>query len=435
MSHVLVEGLPGLRESVGGLSLLTHGLLSVIRSPRFIARLSLESHCAAWLVERPPVQISLATWNLPRRIQVSGLDLWTSEANDILAELSQTEDGAALVTARHADTGRQVWQYFIPIPEPADWAEPSPAWPGAQSEEIYAFFVSDPTRLIVCLSRESRTSRYFSPTIRVDTVPPYGCQTDAVRLDPSSGVPVWHASFQGVYVGIIERRSFVGIWSRNQRVGMLDLEAGTNRVLHEYPDALGWPVHDGPLVVVPWHSKSQVGVSWLDERGGQMREAAWREPRVSKVRLHQTDAGLAMQANDQTLVWLGKEDGPVWQVNAKPYIYHVYCQCATDVFVGTDGRGGRLLAFDPDSGEETLNLKPLQGGAGTLAKIPGHEVLVAKFWTSRKDSVAGDLLVLSMQDRSHRLDGECRELLGTWSHGAICVGGLNGDELAIVDVR
>jgi hypothetical protein len=105
------------------------------------------------------------------------------------------------------------------------------------------------------------------------------------------------------------------------------------------------------------------------------------------------------------------------------------------VFVGTDGRGGRLLAFGAASGEETLNLKPSLGGAGTLAKVPAHEVLVAKFCTSRKDPVAGSLLVLSMRDRSHRLDCQCQELLGTWAHGAVCVARQNGERLAIVDVR
>ena len=106
--------------------------------------------------------------------------------------------------------------------------------------------------------------------------------------------------------------------------------------------------------------------------------------RVSATYLHQTDAGFAVQINDQTLCWLGKEDVPLWSIRAKPYIYRVHCCPSTDVFVGTDGRGGCLRAFDPTSGEETLNVKPPLGGAGTLAKIPAHQMLVAKFWTSRE---------------------------------------------------
>jgi hypothetical protein len=254
-------------------------------------------------------------------------------------------------------------------------------------------------------------------------------------LDACTGAPVWRETFSDVVVGILERRSFAGVWSSGQRVGALDFETGTNRVLHEYKRALGWPVQDAAEVAVPWHSDGEVGISWLDERGNPTREARWHQQRVNATSLHCTDAGLALQINDQTLSWLGREKVPSWSVRAKPYIYQVHCCPFADVFVGTDGRGGRLLAFDPASGEQTLNLKPPLGGAGTLAKVPAHEVLVAKFWTSRRDSVAGKLLVLSMRDQSHRLDCECRELVGTWQHGAVCVAGKNGERLAIVDVQ
>src|SRR5262249_1827219 len=146
------------------------------------------------------------------------------------AELSPTEDGGALVSARRAETGQHLWDYLIPIPEAADWAEPSPAWPGAQTEEIDAFFANDATRLVVCMSRQSRRSTMYSPAITVATLPPNACQLDAIRLDTSTGVPVWRASFPQVAVGIIERRSFSGIWSAAQRVGVLNFETGTNQV-------------------------------------------------------------------------------------------------------------------------------------------------------------------------------------------------------------
>jgi hypothetical protein len=434
MPHVFVDGLPGLADSCGALSLRTPGLSAFIQCPRFIARISLESGGVKWLFERHPVPMSESAWNLPRRISISGSNLWHSDPDDIVAELLPTEDSRALVSARCAETGRRLWEYSIPIPAAANWAEQSPAWPGAPTEEIEAFFASDPTRLTVCMSRQARRSRIYSPAITVDTLPPYACQLDAIRLD-ASGVPVWQKSFPDVVVGIIERRSFAGIWSSGHRVGLLNFETGINRVLHEYPHALGWPVQDASLVAVPWHSNGEVGISWLDERGNQARQARWQQPRVSATYLHHTDAGLALQVNDQTLCWLGKEGIPSWNIGAKPYIYRVHCCPSTDVFIGTDGRGGRLLAFDPASGEETLNVKPPLGGAGTLAKVPAHEVLVVKFWTSRRDSVSGNLLVLSMRDRSHRMDCQCRELLGTWQHGAVCVAGKNGERLAIVDVR
>jgi len=376
-----------------------------------------------------------ATWNLPRRILVSGSDFWCSEAGEFVAELLPIEDGGVLVSTRHAGTGRQLWEHFIPIPEAADWAEPSPAWPGAQTEEIGAFIADDPNRLIVCLARQSRRSRVYSPDITVATLPPFACQTDAIRFDLSTGKPIWRAEFGDISVGILERQSFTGIWSRSSRVGVLDFETGTNTILLEYPYSLGWPVRDRSAVAVPWHSTGEVGVVWIDNRGSQIGKGTWRQPRVARTYLHPTGTGLAMQTNDQTLWWLGKEDLPAWNIRAKPYIYRVHCCLATNIFVGTDGRGGRLLAFDPASGQQTLNLKPPLGGAGTLTKVPAHDVLVAKFWTSPRDSVSGSLFVIAMKDRSHRLDCQCRDLLGVWRHGAVCLTGTNGEQLAIVDIR
>jgi hypothetical protein len=433
MPHAFVDGLPELTDSGGGLGLRTHRLSAFVQSDRFISRISLEFGRVVWLWERHRVPTTESTWNLPRRIDISGSRLWHSDADDVVAELLPTEDGGALVSARRAETGQQLWEYFIPIPAAANWAEPSPAWPGAPTEEIEAFFAGDPTRLIVCMSRQSRRSCFYSPAITVDTLPPRACQLDAIRLD-ASGMPVWQANYPDVAVGILKRRSFAGIWSSGQQVGVLDFETGTNRILREYPHTIGWPVHEALGVAVPWHSGGQVGIAWLDERGNYVRQAKWQQPRVNATRLHDTEAGLALQVNEQTLFWLG-EDKPLWSIRAKPYIYQVHCSPGSDVFVGTDGRGGRLLGFDPVSGRETLNLKPTFGGAGTLAKVPAHEVLVAKFWTSRRDPIAGNLLVLTMRDRTHRLACQCRELLGVWQHGAVCVSGKNGERIAIVDLR
>jgi hypothetical protein len=435
MSHILNYDLPGLGDRGGELGLCTSHHAAFISSPRFLARLSLESEELAWVFERPPVRLSALASTHPRRIGVFSSNLWNSETDAVVAELTPTEDGGALVRARHIETGRQLWEYHIPIPEPADWAEPIPAWPGAQTEEIDAFFASDPNHLVVCLSRQSRRTRMYSTTVTVDTLPPRACQTDAIRLDASSGLPVWSATFFGVGVGILERHCFTGVWSSGRRVGFLDLKTGTNRILHDFPNVLGWPIRNSSGIVVPWHSTAEVGLVWLDHDGKQVRTGKWQQVRTKATYLHPTEAGLAMQTNDQMLFWLGNENVPSWHTRAKPYIYRVHRRANTDVFVGTDGRGGHLLAFDAASGAETLNLKPTSGGAGTLSKVLAHDVLVAKFWTSRRTSVAGSLFVISMKDRSHRLDCECTHLLGTWQHGAICTVGRNGDRLAIVDIR
>src|SRR5262249_47964485 len=157
-----VDGLPGLEDSGSSLSLRTRGLSAFIHSSRFIGRFSLKSGRVEWLIERSPVQHSESTRNLPRRIDVSGSDLWSSQANELVAEVLPTEDGGVLVSTRHAETGQQLWEHFISIPDAADWAEPAPAWPGAQTEEIDAFIADDPKYLIVCFSRQSRRSTMYS---------------------------------------------------------------------------------------------------------------------------------------------------------------------------------------------------------------------------------------------------------------------------------
>ena len=460
MPHFFIDGLPGLDTrrvdpDFFGPLILPHGSSLFLRCSRFMCRISTESGTVKWLIERQPVitTISKTTWNLPRRIRTPwwpvGFDLWYSEADDVLAELLPTEDGCAVVSARDGTTGRPLWEHFIPIPAAAIWAEPSPAWPGAQTEEIDAFFAKDPTRLVVCLSRESRRSGYCSATIRVDTLPPYACQLDAIRLSVSTGTPIWQRTFPGVNVGIVERDCFTGVWSSThawephhsevwpgaERVGVLDFETGANQVLRECGYDHGWPVRDGSFVAVPWHSRGEVGVTWLDERGCQARQVQWRQSRVKSTWLHRTGAGLALQINDQMLAWLGTDDA-LWTIRAKPYIYRVHCCPGSDVFVGTDGRGGRLLAFDRISGEETLDIKPNFGGASSLTKVPAHEMLVAGFHTSRTNIFAEELLVLSMRDRTIRPD--CQQygsLLGVWEHGVICLAGKKRERLAIVDLR
>jgi hypothetical protein len=61
--------------------------------------------------------------------------------------------------------------------------------------------------------------------------------------------------------------------------------------------------------------------------------------------LHPTDAGLGLQINDQGFSWLGKGSRPLWTARTKPYLYCVSRAAESDVFIGTDGNGGRLLAF------------------------------------------------------------------------------------------
>src|SRR5262249_15010326 len=148
----------------------------------------------------------------------------------VVAELLPAESGGVAVSARDGLTGRELWRHRVPPPEAADWAETTPAWAGAQTEDIYAFLADDPDHLVACLMRESRrTETHLMP------VPPYACQTDAIRFGPLSGEVVWRGTFAGVGVPLIKQESFTGLWSREGRVGRIDFASGANTVLHESP--------------------------------------------------------------------------------------------------------------------------------------------------------------------------------------------------------
>lgn len=435
MSAMFVDCLPDLSDPTSFLSLRVFGHFAFVRSPRFISRICLDSGTVEWLVERSPAQPTESIGCLRRRIRVSGSDLWISATGDVLVEIMSTECGGLTVSARHTETGRQLWEHFIPCPDAADDAVSSLALPDGQTAEIFGFLAQPPESLVVCLSHDTGMSTLSSPNLEILNPRTFECQTDAVRFDPLTGKTLWKTSFLDVRVGILERRAFTGIWSNANRLGRLDFQTGTNSMLYESPNFLGSPLRNGSELSVPWHSTREVGVDWIDEWGGSIRNAAWPQLRVRNTKLHATESGLALQTNDQRLWWLGREDSPSWSIRAKPYIYRVHCSPTTNVFVGTDGNGGHLLGLDPISGQETHLLKPALGGVGYLAKVPGHDVLIAPFRISRTHSVPARLLVFSMRDRTHDLHNQCQVLLGTWEHGAVCLSGAHCEQFAIIDVR
>ena len=127
-----IDGLPDLPDRPHSLTFLPHGQSAFLRTKQFIARVSLRSGEIDWLVERSPIEMSEAARCLPRRIFVNGSDLWISEADQIVAEIMNTEDGGLIVSAWNAVTGSQLWEHVEPIPDAAEW-EASPAWPGGQT--------------------------------------------------------------------------------------------------------------------------------------------------------------------------------------------------------------------------------------------------------------------------------------------------------------
>src|SRR5262249_16748571 len=148
----------------GGLKLYARGSHAIINSFDFVARIAFEPAKIDWLVERSPPRLTESERDLPRPMRQEGLAVWIGTTDRVVAEVELIPGARLAVTARNLDTGKQIWQYEVPTPEAADWAEKTPAWPGAQTEEIYGFFANDPDRLIFCLFRQTRRSMLSSPS-------------------------------------------------------------------------------------------------------------------------------------------------------------------------------------------------------------------------------------------------------------------------------
>lgn len=164
-------------------------------------------------------------------------------------------------------------------------------------------------------------------------------------------------------------------------------------------------------------------VVWLIERESatmRISKSTWTLPR--RIHTPLWPAGLDLwynEADDVIVALLPTEDGGAL-VSARKA-----------------GTGHRLWehfipipAADLAAGRETLNLKPTVGGASSLTKVPGHELLVGTFGTSRTNFLAGELLVLYMHDRTHRFERQYGSLLGVWEHGAVCLAGKKWERLA-----
>jgi outer membrane protein assembly factor BamB len=74
--------------------------------------------------------------------------------------------------------------------------------------------------------------------------------------------------------------------------------------------------------------------------------------------------GVAIQVNDQKVLWTTHSGESLWKQRVKPYIYNLFASDTSDIFVATDGAGGRLFRFDSKTGQETFNFRPTLGGLG-----------------------------------------------------------------------
>lgn len=431
---IIIDSLPGLGDENTWITQCVIGTSAILASPTFLARICLETGVVRWLIERDVPVVAMSAG--PVRVVVSEFCnkvLWVDAAESVVVDLRPSQDGGCTLTAHCFLSGRPLWVRNFSVPESAEWAESTPAWPGAPTEEIDAFLADSQNCLVLCMSRQTRRSRLSSPSrnIHCTYLPPYRCQLDAARIDPQTGTTIWANEYRDVHVGIIERRCFRGIWACASRAGRLDFETGANQILYEYDATLGWPVRHDSRIAISWHNHRDVGVDSFDDNGTRICVARLRRPKVKLTMLHSVGAGLALQINDQGLCWLGQGAEALWEARCKPYIYRVYRGTNGDVFVGTDGNGGRLFGFDSATGEEILNLKPSSGGFGSLVAVKELGLLVTPFSAKPRH---GGLLILNTSNRSQHMIPGVYALIGQWNRGVVCRYGAKLDQLAIIDL-
>ena len=432
---IIIDSLPGLSDENTWITQCVIGTYAILASPTFLARVCLETGTVNWLIERDVLVV--ATSAGPVRVGVSDFSskvLWADAAASVVVDIRRAQDGGCTLAAHCFLSGRPLWVRHFSVPESAEWAESTPAWPGASTEEIDAFLADSKNGLVLCMSRQTRRSRFSSPSrnIHCTELPPYRCQLDAVRIDPQTGTTIWADQYPDVYAGIIERRCFSGLWACASRAGRLDFETGANQVLYEHDATLSWPVRHDSRIAISWHNHRDVGVDWFDENGTRVCGARLQRPKVTSTMLHSVGGGLALQINDQGLCWLDQGTEPLWEARCKPYIYHVYRGTNGDVFVGADGNGGRLFGFDSTTGEEILNLKPSSGGFGSLVALKELGLLVTPFSSKPRH---GGLLILNTSNRSQHMIPGVFAMIGPWSRGVVCRFGTKLNKLAIVDLE
>src|SRR6267378_3957097 len=120
MSVTFLDVLPGLGDRAFSASLRVRGSSAFIRAPRFIGRFCLQSGKVEWLIERSVTWVTESTWNLPRRILVSGSDFWISEVDEVVVEIMPTPCGGLAVTTPGAGSGSPLWERFVSIPKAAE---------------------------------------------------------------------------------------------------------------------------------------------------------------------------------------------------------------------------------------------------------------------------------------------------------------------------
>lgn len=430
------EGLT-LDEIVFDLEVVTASDHCLVRKTDFLALCSLRTGKVNWCVTRnaphgnrdPSSDIfsSLLFW---------GTKLWIGLNDQVVAEIFYDDPESAKLVARCMSTGNVLWEYVHPRPPLEPWAEEKPAWPGAPQEEAYVFLARSENNLVLCLHRRTRCHGLSTREFTVFDNPPFQCQTDLYSFEPTTGALRWSKAQIGLRLDLLEWKDFKGVWVNEGRAGWLDFDSGSVCTIERGGCCFGMPGVYGKIGTFPWFDKKSKRVGYI--RANQRMEVdcdySWNEKSVRDIRAWPSSSGVALQVNDQKVIWTTAGER-VWEQRAKPYVYRVFATDKSDIFVATDGAGGRLFGFDRTLGHETLNFRPIFGGLAHTHFFEEAQIAVASVAMKKSHWVPRKLLIFNTETKSMDFVSSCWHVLCPWSRGIVFVSGEKDRKIAFLDLN
>ena len=443
MKTLAFDSLPPFDESLtrddilGDLEVMTAGDHCFVRKTDFLALCSLKTGKVNWCVTRnapdgnvdPSIDVfsSLLFW---------GTRLWVGLKDQVVAEIFYDAPESAKLVARCMRTGKVLWEYVHQRPPLEPWAEEKPAWPGAPQEAAFVFLARSENNLVLCLHRRTRCSGMSTSEFTVFDTPPFQCQTELYSFEPTSGALRWSKVQIGLRLNNLEWKNFKGLWGNDGQAGWLDLDSGVVCTIEKGGCCFGVPTLYGELGYFPWFDKKSKSIGYI--RVNQHMEVdcdfSWNEKSVRNIRVWPTNSGVAIQVNDQKVIWT-TADERVWELRAKPYVYNVFATDDSDIFVATDGAGGRLLGFDRTDGHETLNFRPVFCGLGDTHFFEEAQMAVASVAMKKSHWVPSKLLIFNIQTKSMDFVLSCWNILSPWSRGVVFVSGEKDRRIAFLDLN
>jgi outer membrane protein assembly factor BamB len=436
------DGLPRFDEALtqdeilGDLEIESADEWCVIRKNNFIALASFKTGACSWLVSRPTatVQQGSASDTFSSML-LWGKKLWLGTQHKVVAELCYAVHDCVKVVTRNLENGEVLWEYSYSRPALAAWAESEPAWPNAPQEEIYPFLAATEDSLVFCVHRRTRCFAMTTADFAVRSVPPFHCQTEYYCFKPTTGEILWSSVQTGVRLDILDWQCYQGPWGNEDHAGWVNLVTGANVSIRRENCRFGRPAVNLGFGYFPWFKPSQKRIGYIRANPNMdvEREYEWSEKNVRDMRVWPTSQGVAIQVNDQKVVWATHTGEVLWEQRAKPYIYKLFASDTSDIFVATDGAGGRLFGFDPRSGQETFNFRPALGGVGECYYSENRGMAVASVAMKKSHWAASKVMIFDVQTKEFDFIANCWKILGEWERGVVFVSGDKERKITFLD--